>query len=614
MISRLLRISLTGLLLPLASLAVVAQDSPPDPHGIDIHPQPAASLVPTFTAGEAVIPAPAPAPARAGGFPGINREQQATEIFHSAWPPSPTIGVGPNHVVEVQNQSMAIYTRGGTRISHVRLSAFLQAMKGGNIYISEWDPKIIYDAPTGRWFLACLGKSATPAAVPDPILLAVSTSSDPTKPWMKYILDVGIRPIGDITYAAGNLTFGIDGNGVYLGLRFFPSTGTRFNKIIATRKSTLVAAVPTLGPVHQFSNLIGNVSSPVPVTNLEKISATHPAWFAASINVLRTDVRLWKLTWNGATPTLSDALTVTTPAYGYPLNIPHLGGIMTMDTTDERIQTAVLSKGHLWVARTIGTNAAGTDATPDRTGCEWLDISLTGPAPSLTQSGRIYDTAPVSPRSYCFPALGVNPAGHALISFMGMSSTEYMSVWFTGREATYAPGTMGPVQLLKAGNAAYNALVADDTVLANGRCGSVCLDPVDNFTLWTVQTYAHAATTTNCWGTWIASVGFSKPPGAATISSTSLKFQKVAVRKTKNQTFTLSNNGFYPLKVTVGKPAAPFTITSGAGASTIAPGKKKTITVRFKPTNKKKKTGTIKITTNDPKKPTLTVKLTGTGK
>lgn len=602
MIAKTLPILLAALLLPLTGTTrALAQETTSATHGVGFASAASAEISTAPALG------PVPAPTGTSSFTGITLADQLNQLAQSAWPASPCIAVGPTHVVEVMNQSMAIYSRTGTRLSHVRLRDFLRLVVGNVTYQATFDPKIIYDIRSSRFFLACVSSGAGQTGQGDPVLLAVSKTSDPTKGWATFVLPVGTPPVGGNFFSTGNLTLGVDGNGLYLGLRVFPDTGAAYGKIIATRKSTLIAAT-----LHQFTNLSGILGSPHPATSLDATATGDPAWFAASLEGTMANVRMWKVTWSGNTPALSSAFLVTTPAYGANVTVPQKDSATPFNVSENYLLSAVLSKGHLWTCRTVGTNATGTAASPTRNAAEWLDLSVTG-VPGLTQSGRIYDPDSTA-RSYCAPSIGVNPSGHVLLSMLGSSASGYLSAYFTGRENGDAPGTMGPVQLLKAGETTYVRTVGG-SINPIGRYGSVCLDPLDNFSLWTVQSFAFDAPPVvgEAWGTWIARVGFSNPPGTIAVSPSALDFKNVKLKKSKTLGFTLTSSGTGPLKGSVGKPTGPYTITSGGGSFTLAPGAKKTIKVKFTPTKKGRKTASIKITTNDLTKPAVTINLTGKG-
>ncbi len=83
----------------------------------------------------------------------------------------------------------------------------------------------------------------------------------------------------------------------------------------------------------------------------------------------------------------------------------------------------------------------------------------------------------------------------------------------------------------------------------------------------------------------------------------------------KSRKLKVRNKGKFPLQVTVGTLASPFTVTSGSGTFTLSKGKSKNVKVEFAPTV----TGPallqiLSITSDDPNHPSANITATGSGK
>jgi Abnormal spindle-like microcephaly-assoc'd, ASPM-SPD-2-Hydin len=102
--------------------------------------------------------------------------------------------------------------------------------------------------------------------------------------------------------------------------------------------------------------------------------------------------------------------------------------------------------------------------------------------------------------------------------------------------------------------------------------------------------------------------------GTLKVSTSEVNFGSVKVNKTKTKHFTIQNTGKFPLEVIVGAVTPPYTISSGGGSYTLAKGKKKTVTVKFKPTEAgADQMETITIDSDDPLHSSVPVTVTGTG-
>jgi hypothetical protein len=98
-----------------------------------------------------------------------------------AVPPDTQGTVGPNHLMIALNSQVRIQSRSGDVISTVPLKSFWTNLVGalGNTF----DPKIAYDAAANRWIAVTLSDSASTNSA---ILMAVSTTGDPTGNWFGF--------------------------------------------------------------------------------------------------------------------------------------------------------------------------------------------------------------------------------------------------------------------------------------------------------------------------------------------------------------------------------------------------------------------------------------------
>jgi hypothetical protein len=449
-------------------------------------------------------------------FTGVN-EQDEFNSGSAGIPPDTMGAVGPNHFLEVINGAVAAYNKTtGQRVSYMTLDDFFTFHVGGTTFPrgGSFDPRVIYDQHSGHWFASALEFNTN--QVDNDIMLAVSRTSDPTGTWNLYDIPVGVATGSSFTDYD---TLGVDDNGVYFGATIFPGAGGAFAKIVATPKAPLIAASPSLGTVTQFSNITDMYSSPEPAFNYDAVGASGAAYFVASSTSVNGNVNYRTLTWSGGTPSLSATKIVSTPAYGgQPPNAPALGSTTALDTGDDRLLPAVIRNHQLWVARNVGVDANGGASNASRTGIDWLELNANTATLSMTQSGRIFDSAAVNPRFYYYPSIAVTGQGNMRIGFSGSKNTEFVGAYSSGRLAGDPTGTTtAPVQF-KAGERAYNQL--DSGTNRWGDYSYSSTDPSDDMTAWTIQEYASNITpSTDIWGTWIQSIAAPAPtlnnPGAS---------------------------------------------------------------------------------------------------
>lgn len=470
----------------------------------------------------------------ARSFAGISLADQFNDLGSGSIPPDTMGAIGPDHFIEVINTSVAIYNRTGTRLSHVSLNSFFTVNSGGVTFPrgGAFDPRVVYDRRSGRFFALAVERG-NPSGSANDIVFTVSRTSDATGLWDKYVIPVGEATSGGVTFFTDFPTLGVDDNGVYMGMTIFPSAGAPFSKIAAVAKAPLIAASPSLPAVFAAGNITDLYSSPQPALNHDPVAAGGRAWIVSSSTTLFANVHYRTVTWSGGAPTLSGTTILSTPGFGPVRNAPAQGSI-EVNAADDRLQMAVIRNGRLWTCRNVGVNSTGGSSGSDRTGCEWLELNVTGAAASLVQSGRVFDTAGVDPRFYYYPSLVVSGQGHVAMGYSGSKSTEFIGAYASGRLASDAPGTMQAVMQLQPGLAIYERT---DGVGRNrwGDYSYTSLDPNDDMSIWTIQ--EHASATEDIWATRIFHL-LAPPP---TLNNVNVS----VARGTMNATLQLTGTGLY---------------------------------------------------------------------
>jgi hypothetical protein len=424
-------------------------------------------------------------------FIGIGLQDQSPTY----WVPPDTCGaIGPSHFVEILNGSVAVYTRAGTRLSHVTLDSFMAVSFGGTNYPRSFafDPRIVYDRRSGHWFAIALEYNSENA---NHAILAVSRTTDPTGTWDKYVIQIG-RGGAFTDYP----TLGVDDNGVYIPVNFFYPASTA--KIVAAiRKGPLVGSPPSLGTVYQTPDTTAFYATPYAAVSLDATPSTGKAWIVGSSPSAYRDMRIADITWPPAgAPTFSAVTNLTLPAFASPPSAPQKGSATNIDAGDMRMHSAVVRGGRLWTARTVGVNSAGGSAGADRTACEWIELDVAGVSPTVLQSGRLYDGAGASPVFFYYPSLAVNGLGQMAMAFSDSNGNRWVTAETAGRLQGDASGTLQAIRELRAGGNSYTRVSSGYNRW--GDYSTTSVDPNDDLSIWTVQEYA--TSTKDAWGTWIA--------------------------------------------------------------------------------------------------------------
>ncbi len=122
----------------------------------------------------------------------------------SSYPPDANGTVGPNHYFQVVNTTYAIYSKEGILLAGPSaLNTIFNSSLPGAGY-NDGDPIILWDEQANRWFYSEFSLSGSN----DYMLIAVSTTSDPTGTWYSWSFDVSDTP--------DYMKFGIWQDGYYM--------------------------------------------------------------------------------------------------------------------------------------------------------------------------------------------------------------------------------------------------------------------------------------------------------------------------------------------------------------------------------------------------------------
>jgi hypothetical protein len=144
--------------------------------------------------------------------------------------------VGPGTFVEFINGAFAVYDQSGNLLQFMTSDAFWTA--AGVTPIFPFDPRILFDPVSGRWFAT----SADSEEPPGHVLLAVSKTSDPTQGWTAFSLPAS----PDGSAFPDFPTLGINQDGVFI------SAFGVGQMVITVPKADLLQAAPTVANATSF--------------------------------------------------------------------------------------------------------------------------------------------------------------------------------------------------------------------------------------------------------------------------------------------------------------------------------------------------------------------------
>lgn len=431
--------------------------------------------------------APAGGPVAAAPLPSTN----FAGFTATGWiPPDCTMAAGPNHVMLSVNSSVAVYnkTGGGPVLVRTLTVWFNNVIQGATVF----DPKLLFDQHTGRWVLLAVAVSQNPKK--SAYLLSVSATTNPLGQWRNYSLNAMVDGGTATNNWADFPALGVDANNLYITSNQFAfGGGFQYAKIRVVPK-----AGPYSGGAAVFFDFV-NMKNPDNTTAFtiqpcHTFGAPQVEYLVNSRFPSGNSLTVWRVTQSGAAFSLTRT-SVPTANYSIGPNADQRGNNDPLNTGDVRVLHAVFRGDSIWCALTTAHNWVAATNTAS---IHWFQIRAAVPA--LVQQG-VYGAANV--HSF-YPACCPDANGNMILVFSRCGTSEFGSIFYTGRKSTDALGSLQPSALLKAGVANY---VSKDSGGRNrwGDYNGICADPSNPKGIWFYSEFAAAV---NKWATWVGSASF----------------------------------------------------------------------------------------------------------
>lgn len=409
--------------------------------------------------------------------------------LQSSFIPPDTMGaVGPAHVVELINGRFRVYDRDGLELQTKDLNQFWTDT--GTASSSAFDPRILFDAPTSRWFAVSVDNRANANSS---YLVAVSDGADPTGTWTGHRIDADA---GNTTWADFP-TIGINAQGVFLAGNHFTNSGNTLDSIevISLPKADLMTG--SIANMKQFPRFSTNArgSSLQPVIDIDGTgpSNLHPIF--ATKSILSGTMAMSAINYSNINnPTLTSGTQLLADGT-FPPFADQPGPKVNLHTSDGRIgSNAVLVAGNVWAARAID----------DGSGRSVVQVFRADPfTNSIIESVLISDPS----LSYYYPSIAVNTLGDIVVGFSGSDANTFVSSFAAAGYFDGATTSFGVPQLLKPGVSDYQRL---DSSGRNrwGDYSATMIDPANPQRFWTFQEFVSA---TDTWSIQVTEIVVPEP-------------------------------------------------------------------------------------------------------
>jgi hypothetical protein len=470
-----------------APTAGQARGTAPRPRPAPQAAQEAHGAAPDANAGDGSFAAQtALAPALSGtGFEGLDDRDDSTVAGFTLTPPDPQVAVGPNHVFEMVNVIGRIYTRAGAPVQTFTLASFFGVPAG----FSGTDPRVFYDALSGRWFSSFVSILDLSGSQNDKarLHLAISQTDDPTGAWNVYFVSSdqvfpdyeAIGVTNDKLTVSSNI-FDIDGPS-YFGV-----------ETLVLEKADVLAGLPGAS-VHLFA--FARRIDRFTVRPAQSLSAGTDQFLVTRDRNVATTLTVIKVTGTPAAGNVTEAFAANKTIIGQnapPASVA-LGG--NIDSGDQRLLDAMWRNGRLWTSASAACVPAGDGTTRS---CAHLIEVDTGPTPPNVLEDIMFGQ---TGQYFSWPALRTDASADLYVSLTHTNSSIFPEARATGRLAVDPPNTLNGTTLLRAGDIAHNSTRWGDYL-------AVAVDPLFPECVWLVGEYSKDTPGAH-WGTFIARSSFS---------------------------------------------------------------------------------------------------------
>jgi hypothetical protein len=482
-------------------------------------------------------------------------------------PPDPNAAVGPNHIVEIVNSSIAVFNKSGTAIyGPVATNTLWSGFGGGCQSNDDGDGSVAYDRIADRWVIQQLSVRTTPYLE----CVAVSQTPDPTGAYNRYSFqyaDFPDYPKLSVWPDAYYMTYNMFGNG-----------GTTFSggEVCALDRIAMLAGQAATQQCFTVGTSYGGLLASS-LDGARQPPAGSPA-YVVSLGASANTLASWTFHVDWTTPantTLTGPASLATAAYseacGGGTCIPQSGTSQRLDSLADRLMYR-LSYRNFGDHEALVVNHSVTAGSS--VGVRWYELR-----PDSGHNVSIFQQGTYAPDfSYRWMgSIAQDQSGDMALGFSVSSSFLHPEIHYTGRLAGDTAGqmTQGEGTIINgAGSQTGQGLSRW------GDYSSMAVDPSDDCTFFYTQQYIPSNGAFN----WSTRIGSFKFPGCGGIttndfsisaSPSSLSLQQgtggsstisTAVTSGSPQTVSLSVSG-----VPSGAAASlnPTSVTAG-GSSTLS--------------------------------------------
>lgn len=494
------------------------------------------------------------APDKAVMAPLQNFEGQSSPYY----PPDECGAAGPNHYFQAVNCTYAIYSKTGTLLAGpTNLNTLFTGVTGATY--NDGDPIVLYDEMADRWFVSEFSISGSN----NYMLIAVSSTNDPTGTWYKYSFDVDDLP----DYPK----FGVWHDGYYMGVN--NSSG---KDVYVFQRSVMLtggASPQMVGFDNSWRPTTIDGFSMIPAVDCDGTTApTGPGLFIGlnddAIGGGSDQLWIYELNVNWTTPassTFTRTQQINVAAFDSNFgnnwtNIKQPGTGQELDAVPQVIMNVPQYRNFGSYQTIVCCHSVDVDAT-DHAGVRWYELRKTGAGSwTVRQQGTYAPDA----HSRWMGSIMMSASGKLGLGYSISSGTVYPGIRYTGQSsAAYAAGnsTMDlPEETI------YTGTNSQTGAERWGDYSQMAVDPSDNETFWYTNAYIGSGGSRK---TRIASFKIGNAPIVTTTAATGVTTAAATLNGTVNPN-TLATTAKFEWGTTISYGNTTTVQNLGSGSTAVA--------------------------------------------
>lgn len=391
---------------------------------------------------------------------------------------------GPNHYMQGVNTTFAIWDKTGNQVvAPTDFNTLFQGVDGASN--NDGDPIVIYDEQADRWFAA---EFAGAYSNPDYMLIAVSTTNDPTGTWYRWSFTMTGFP--------DYMKFGVWRDGYYMGCNA-PGGNDMYvfeREVMLTGGASpkMVGFANANRPNSGFHCVqpLDNDGAFAPVgTPGQFITINDDAWGGSNDEIWIYELNVdWTTTSNS---TFQRTQTIATQPFDANFgsswaNIAQLGTTQKVDAVPQVLMYRAQYRNFGTSQTIVCAHSVDVDAT-DHAGIRWYELENTGSTWSIRQEG----TYAPDEHSRWIPSISMDINHNIAVGYNISSSTMYPGIRYAGQSALENQNASGILDIAEEN--VFNGTSSHSTDDRWADYAEMSVDPTDDETFWFTTEHANGS-------------------------------------------------------------------------------------------------------------------------